>query len=100
MHPNEPFNPRFEACGFHPEEIVARRRDLTVGQKWLYDRMVRWSRASAGERKNERAGEVWRAHDNIGFELGKSAKQIGRDLARLEAVGLLRHRVRDGRKSN
>jgi len=96
----EPFNPRYEACGFHPEEIVARRRDLTDGQKWLYDRMVRWARSSNGERPNERAGEIWRSHENMAMELGKSAKQIGRDIARLEAVHLIAHGKRDGRKSN
>jgi len=94
------FNPRFEAFGFHPEEIVARRPDLTPGQKFLYDRLVRWSRSANGERNNERAGEVWRSKENIAQELGKSAKQIGRDLAKLEAVDLVGHRFRDGRKSN
>jgi len=100
MKPGDAFNPRFEACGFHPEEIVSRRRDLTDGQKWLYDRLVGWARSSDGERANEHAGEVWRSQENLAFELGKSTKQIGRDLAKLESEDLLGHRKRDGRKSN
>ena len=100
----EPFNPRYEVCGFFPDEIVGRRRDLTDGQKWLYSRMVRWARVEDGNRSNERAGEVWRAHKTIAKKLGKSEKhgerQVRRDLARLESVGLLAHRRRDGRKSN
>jgi hypothetical protein len=100
MKPGEVFNPRFEACGFHPEEIVSRRRDLTDGQKWLYDRMVRWARASDGQRPNERGGEVWRSKKNIGIELGKSEKRVSRDLAKLESERLISHRKRDGRKSN
>ncbi len=100
MNQGEQFNSRFEACGFHPEETVARRLDLTDGQKWLYDRLVRWSRHSDGERRNERAGEVWRSHENVASELGKSSKQVARDFAKLESVGLLGHRKRDGRKTN
>jgi len=100
MSPRAQFNPRFEACGFHPEEIVARRRDLTAGQKLLYDRLVRWARVSHGERSNERAGEVWRSQPNIAQELAKSSKQVARDLAKLESIGLLGHKNSDGRKSN
>jgi len=96
----EPFNPRYEACGFHPEEIVSRRHDLTDGQKWLYERLVRWARSIDGVRANERAGEVWRSHENIAAELGKSERQVRRDLKRLESLGLLKPRIRDGRKSN
>jgi len=96
----EPFNPRYEACGFFPDETVGRRQDLTDGQKWLYSRMVRWARLEDGNRPNERAGEVWRAHESIAKELGKSEKQVSRDMAKLESVGLLSHRKRDGRKSN
>ena len=100
VKPGEVFNPRYEACSFHPEEIVSRRRDLTDGQKYLYHRLVGWARSTDGQRPNERAGEVWRSHDNIATELGKSAKQIGRDLAKLEAKRLIDHRKRDRRKLN
>jgi hypothetical protein len=62
--------------------------------------MVRWARTSDGARKNERVGEVWRSHENIATELGKSSRQVDRNLAKLEAVGLMSHRKRDGRKSN
>ena len=79
---------------------MSRRHDLTDGQKWLYDRLVRWARTSDGTRPNERAGEVWRSHENIARELGKCARQVARDLAKLESVRLLAHRKRDGRKSN
>ncbi len=100
MKPGEPFNPRFEACGFHPEEIVARRRDLTAGEKFLYDRFASWARSSDGMLPNQRAGEVWRSKANIATELGRSSKQVARDIAKLESVGLIGHRRRDGRKSN
>jgi hypothetical protein len=96
----EQFNPRYEACGFHPEEIVARSHDLTDGQKLLYTRLVRWARSKHGVRANERAGEVWRSQRNIATELGKSERQIRRDLKRLEVLVLIKLRVRDGRKSN
>src|SRR5258708_37808349 len=69
----EPFNPRCQSCGFHPEEIVARRHDLTDGQKWLSDRLVRWARPNDGARENERAGEVWRCPANMAEELRKVA---------------------------
>ena len=36
MTVGEPFNPRYGTCGFHPEEIVSKRQDLTGGQKLLY----------------------------------------------------------------
>jgi len=95
-----PFNPRYNACGFYPAEIVARRRDLSDGQKLIYTRLVGWARTHNGARSNERAGEVWRSHKNIASELGKSERQVRRDLKRLEEVELIKHRVRDGRKSN
>jgi len=100
MKPGDVFNPRFEACSVHPEEVVSRRRDLTDGQKYLYHRLVGWARSTDGHRPNERAGEVWRSHDNIAIELGKSSKQVGRDLAKLESERLISHHKRDGRKSN
>ena len=96
----QPFNPRYEACGFHPGEIISKRHELTDGQKLLYDRMARWARAKNGRRDNERAGEVWRSHENMARELGKSARQIRRDLNILESAGLIKHRSRDGRRSN
>ena len=94
------FNPRFEVCGFHPEEIVARRRDLNPGAKCLYDRMVRWARLTDGARPNERAGEVWRSRETMAEELGKSPKQVGRYLNMLKVARLIDWYSRDGRKSN
>jgi len=56
----EPFN-SLEACGFHPEEIISRRHNLTDGQRFLYERVVRRARARDGDRANERALIVGRA---------------------------------------
>ena len=100
MKLGEPFNPRFDACRFRPEELVTKRRELTDGQKLLYAFLVRWARMSDGNRPNERAGEVWRSHANIAAELGKSERQVRRDLRQFESFGLIKHRIRDGRKSN
>jgi hypothetical protein len=36
----EPFNPWHKACGFYPPDVVARQRNLTDGQKRLYERAL------------------------------------------------------------
>ena len=100
MKSADTFNPRYEACGFHPEEVVGRRRDLSEAAKRLYDRLVHWARLTSGERANQRAGEVWRSKENMAEELGKSERQVCRCLARLKAAGLIGWHYRDGRKSN
>lgn len=86
----EAFNPWHEVCGFYPPDVVARRRDLTNGQKRLYERGVRW----AGQN-----GVFWYGFDRMAAELGKSVRQVKDDMAALEAKGLIRH-VRRRRNSN
>jgi hypothetical protein len=86
----ETFNPWHGVCGFYPPDVVARRRDLTNGQKRLYERGVRW----AGQN-----GVFWYGFDRMAGELGKSVRQVKDDMAALEAKGLIRH-VRRRRNSN
>src|SRR5262245_27669705 len=78
----EPFNPWHKLCGFYPPDIVGRQRDLTDGQKRLYERAVRW----AGQN-----GTFWYGFETIAEALGKSARQVKADMAILEARGLIRH---------
>jgi hypothetical protein len=86
----EPFNPSHKCCGFYPPDIVARVRDLTDGQKRLYERAVRW----AGQN-----GSFWYGFDTIANALGKSVRQVKDDMAVLEAKGLISH-ARRRRQSN
>lgn len=86
----KPFNPWHEVCGFYPPDIVGRQRDLTDGQKRLYERGVRW----AG--KN---GSFWYGFDRIAEELGKSVRQVKDDMRVLEKRGLVSHKRRR-RQSN
>lgn len=86
----EAFNPWHEVCGFYPPDVVGRRRDLTNGQKRLYERGVRW----AGHN-----GIFWYGFKKIAEELGKSMRQVKDDMAALEAKGLIRH-TRRRRNSN
>jgi len=86
----EPFNPWHKLCGFYAPDIVARQRDLTDGQKRLYERAVRW----AG-----RNGTFWYGFDTMAAALGKSVRQVKSDMAVLEARNLLRH-MRRRRNSN
>ncbi len=88
MKPGEPFDPARTACGFYPPDIVARQRNWKDGQKRLYERLVRW----AG-----RNGSCWHSVDAMADALGKSARQVQRDIAALERTGLIR-RVRRGRR--
>jgi hypothetical protein len=86
----EAFNPWRKVCGFYPPDVVARQRDLTDGQKRLYERGVRW----AG--KN---GTFWRSFRTIAEELGKSVRQVKDDMAKLEEKRLIEH-TRRRRQSN
>jgi hypothetical protein len=86
----EPFDPWHGACGFYPPDVVGRQRDLTDGQKRLYERAVRW----AG--KN---GRFWRSFPTIAEALGKSVRQVKDDMATLEEKGLMGH-TRRRRDSN
>jgi hypothetical protein len=86
----EPFSPWRKACGFYPPDIVGRRRDLTDGQKRLYERAVRW----AGKK-----GTFWHGFETMADALGKSVRQVKDDMAVLESMGLIRH-ARRRRSSN
>src|SRR3989442_35564 len=97
----DPFNPWHQSCGFYPQDVLSRHRKLpdatgnlkvvTPGQKQLYERLVRF----AG-----RDGRCFPSQDTLARELGRSDRQIRKDLARLESFKLLRHTWRDGRRSN
>jgi hypothetical protein len=81
----EPFNPWHKACGFYPPDVIALRRDLTDGQKRLYERAVRW----AGQN-----GVLWRGFDSMAEALGKSVRQVKADMKILESMGFIAHRRR------
>ncbi|MCX6625078.1 MAG: helix-turn-helix domain-containing protein, partial [Acidobacteria bacterium] len=104
----EPFNPWRKSCGFYPADIVGRQRfllgkadkpkdgadklkDVTDGQKRLYDRLVRY----AGQN-----GYCWPSHETLADDLGKSPRQIKRDIAALESLKLLGDKVRHARRWN
>lgn len=86
----EPFNPWRELCGIYPPDIVAKQRDLSDGQKRLYERGVRW----AGKK-----GVFWYSFPSMAEALGKSVRQVKDDMATLEAKGLVGH-TRRRRQSN
>ena len=86
----EPFNPSHKVCGFYPPDVVSRQRDLTDGQKRLYERALRWAWQN---------GRFWRGFESMADALGKSARQVKDDMATLEAKGLMRH-TRRRRNSN
>ncbi len=89
----ETFNPWRGACGFYPPDVVGRlpSRALTDGQKRLYERLVRY----AG-----RDGRCFPAQETLARELGKTERQVRRDLERLEAYPLVKSVARDGRRGN
>jgi hypothetical protein len=87
LRAEERFNPHRDLCGFFAPDIVARRRDISDGVKRLYERAVRW----AG-----RNGRFWYAFETIAHELGKSPRQVKRDMDELEKLRLIEH-VRRGR---
>src|ERR1017187_4663348 len=87
----KPFEPNHETCGFYAPDIVGRQTDLTDGQKRLYERGVRWSG------KN---GTFWYSFERMATELGKSPRQVKRDMAKLESCGLLLHERRGRQQTN
>jgi len=87
----EPFDPSHKVCGFYPPDVVGRQRDLTDGQKRLYERAVRW----AG-----RNGCFWYAFETMADALGKSLRQVKADMLALHTYRLLSHVRRGGRRSN
>jgi biotin operon repressor len=87
----EPFNPWHEACGFWPEDVVDRQRDLGDGPKRVYRKLRRY----AGTK-----GSCFPSQKTLADELGKGERQVRRDLDALEAAGLIASVSRDGRRSN
>lgn len=111
----QPFTPWSKTCGFYPADIVARikefdyveprrdrpgrtprdrtpvRRQFSDGMKRLYERCVRW----AGQKDR-----MWWSYDRMAQELGKSSRQIKRDMVGLEGAGLMRHKQRGFTQSN
>ena len=77
--------------GFYAPDVVDRQPDLTDGQKRLYQRAVRW----AG-----RNGRFWYGFETIAKELGKSSRQVKRDMEVLEKLGLIEHDRRGKRQTN
>jgi len=89
--PGDVFNPWRQVCGFYAPDVVARDRSLTDGQKRLYERLVRW----AGKR-----GSCWYGFDTMADALGKSARQVKRDVEVLEQRALICRTRRGKRLSN
>jgi hypothetical protein len=73
----EPFNPCREICGFYSPDVVGRQHGLTEGQERLYERAVRWAGCN---------GRIWYGFDTIASQLGKSSRQVNRDMAALEKL--------------
>ncbi|MFB3777154.1 MAG: helix-turn-helix domain-containing protein [Bryobacteraceae bacterium] len=86
--PGEPFNPWRGACGFYPPDLVSRQKTLTDGQKLLYARLVRY----AGK-----DGSCFPSFRRLAEDLGKSERQVKRDMLALEQERLIGH-VRRGRR--
>lgn len=86
-----PFNPHVSACGFWPEDIVDRQTNLGDGPKRAYRKL----KSHSG--KN---GRCFPSQATLAAELGKGERQVRRDIAELEAAGLIASRTRDGRRSN
>lgn len=97
----EPFNPYRKTCGLYTPDVLRRQRwvrdrdgkqrRVTPGQKELYERLVRFAGTN---------GRCFPSEDTLGRELGKSERQVRRDLVALESFGLMRWGRRDRRKSN
>jgi hypothetical protein len=79
------FNPCHKICGFYAPDIVGRQRDLTDGQKRLYERLVRW----AGTK-----GYCWRSFETMAAALGKCVRQVKSDTKVLEDRKLILHQIR------
>ncbi len=93
--PGQRFNPYRKECGFYPPDVVGKQRkllgtddktgqtqqrDVTDGQKRLYERLVR----RAGQQ-----GKCWPSQIGLAEELGKSDRQIRFDLDALESLRLI-----------
>lgn len=87
LSPGDVFDPRFEVCGFFPDDLVYRqpRAVLTDGQKLLYGILLRLFRMY---------GQCFPSHGFLAEATGKSERQIRYDLERLEALKLILGRRR------
>jgi hypothetical protein len=84
------FDPYRGACQFYPPDVVGRQRklldasgkdrDVTDGQKRLYERLVRY----AG-----RNGKCWHSQAGMAEDLGKSERQVRYDLDALDSFRLI-----------
>jgi Helix-turn-helix domain len=64
---------------------------VTDGQKRLYERLVRFAGTD---------GRCFPSQSTLANALGKSERQIRKDLVKLEQFRLIRHLWRDGRRNN
>ena len=64
---------------------------VTDGQKRLYERLVRFAGTN---------GRCFPSQTTLARELGKSERQVRKDLVKLEQYRLIRHLWREGRRSN
>ncbi len=83
------FNPWRGVCGFYPPDAVNRQKNLTDGQKLVYARLVRY----AG-----RDGHCYPSFRRLADDLGKSERQVKRDILALEEEHRLIRHVRRGRR--
>ena len=81
MRVGDEFNPAFAKCSFYPHDFVDRDRTLSDGAKRVYARLVRF----AGK-----DGHCWPSQATLSYELGKSDRQVRRDLAEIKVAGLIR----------
>lgn len=93
--PGQVFNPHRKTCGFYAPDIIYRASGLTIGQKALYEKLVRM----AGQK-----GYCWPSHDHLASLLSRSRRQVIYDIKKLTEVGLIGSRRRGsadgGRTSN
>jgi len=98
LKPGDPFNPwrgdkTKPGCGFYAPEVVGMQpqKSLKDGPKRLYECLVRF----AG-----RNGHCFPSQGTLAAKLGKSRRQIQRDLSELEEAKLIAHQTREGKRYN
>jgi len=89
--PSGEFNPYRGECGFYAPDIVKRQRDLCDGAKLVYESLVRY----AGK-----DGHCYPSQQRLAEDLGKSDRQIRRDVKGLVDAGLIRIDRDNRRQSN
>ena len=85
------FNPWRKLWGIFWPDVIGRRKDLTDGQKRLYERLVRHATDKS---------TCWPSFRFLAEELGKSEKTIRKDARVLSNLGLITWKHRDSRRSN